>query len=131
MEDCIFCKIVQGTIPAYKVYEDTHYLAFLDIFPRVKGHTLLIPKKHYRWVYDIPEFGAYWETARKVAYTVQKVTQSSFTSFVTMGEEVPHAHIHILPQHENTPAGITFSKVLSMSKQELLQLVEDIKIIED
>ncbi len=127
MDDCIFCKIVQGTIPAYTVYEDAHYMAFLDIFPRVKGHTLLIPKKHYRWVYDVPEFGEYWEIARKVANSVQKKTKSSFTSFITMGEEVPHAHIHILPQRTNTSAGITFAKVIPMSKQELLQLAEDIK----
>ncbi len=127
MEDCIFCNIVKGLMPAYKIYEDDMCLAFLDIFPRVKGHTLLIPKKHYRWVYDVPEFGAYWETARTVAKVVQQSTNARFTSFVTVGEAVHHAHIHILPQQDAGPEGITFTKVLQFTKEEYDQLSGSIR----
>lgn len=127
MEDCIFCSIVNGKIPAYKVYEDDSFIAFLDIFPRVKGHTLLIPKKHYRWVYDVPEFGTYWEVARKVAESIQKVMRAKSTSFVTVGEEVHHAHIHILPQQDKSPSGIVFSPAVPMQKEELRKMVDDIK----
>lgn len=127
MEECLFCKIVNGVIPSYKIYEDENYIAFLDIFPRVKGHTLVIPKQHFRWVYDVPAFGDYWEVARTVALRVQKKTNAPFISFVTMGEEVPHAHIHILPQQQKGPSGIAFSQALQMTKEELIELAQDIK----
>ncbi len=98
MDDCIFCKIVAGQIPAYKIYEDADYLGFLDIFPRVAGHSLLIPKKHFTWVYDVPNFGAYWEAVLKVTRAMQKSLAPTFVTYVTHGLEVPHAHIHIMPR---------------------------------
>lgn len=129
MEDCIFCKIAAGQMAAYKLYEDENFVAFLDIFPRVKGHALLIPKKHYRWVYDVPEFGAYWEGAGIVAAAIQKAVGAHFTSFVTVGEEVPHAHIHILPQQEKGPKGLTFTPAISMQKEELEHMKDAIQKI--
>ena len=82
MRECIFCKIVAGELPSYKVYEDANFLAFLDIYPRTKGHTLVIPKKHYQWVYDVPEFGKYWEIAKKIALTTQIVVRSHSINFL-------------------------------------------------
>lgn len=99
MDDCLFCKLVNGEIPAHKIYEDEMFIAFLDIFPKSKGHTLVIPKKHYRWVYDVPEFGLYWETALKVTKTLQKALKPEYISYVTYGIQVPHAHIHIIPRY--------------------------------
>jgi histidine triad (HIT) family protein len=99
MDDCVFCKIVRGELPCYKVYEDEKFLAFLDIYPRTRGHTLVIPKTHYRWTYEVPEFGSYWESALKVSKGMQKVLQPKFISFLTHGLDVPHAHIHILPRY--------------------------------
>ena len=98
MSDCIFCKIVKKGLPSYQVYEDDEFFGFLDIFPRVKGHTLLIPKKHYRWTYDVPNFGKYWEAALKITNAMQKAMNPEFITYVTHGLEVPHAHIHILPR---------------------------------
>ena len=95
MKDCIFCKIVAGEIPAEKVYEDDHFLAFLDIRPLSPGHTLVIPKKHYRWVWDVPEAGAYFETAKKVAHAIQKAFGAGAVHAKIVGEEVPHAHIWV------------------------------------
>jgi histidine triad (HIT) family protein len=127
MQNCIFCSVVAGKIPSSRIYEDPDYLAFMDVFPRAKGHTLVIPKKHYRWVYDIPQFGAYWEAAKKVASAVQNVTQADYVSFVTMGEEVPHAHIHILPQKNGEQtAAISFGKTIEQSKQEIAELAKRI-----
>ncbi len=101
MEDCIFCKIIEGKLPSYKIFEDEMYLGFLDIFPRTKGHSLLIPKKHYRWVYDVTDFGTYWEKVLIVTNAMKKAFNPSFITYVTHGLEVPHAHIHILPRfHE-------------------------------
>ncbi len=97
--DCIFCKIIQGEIPSYKVYEDEDFFGLLDIFPRSEGHSLLIPKKHYRWVYDVPQFGEYWEAARNLSRAVSAVTNPQYISFFTFGMQVPHAHIHIMPMY--------------------------------
>ncbi|QQS44259.1 HIT domain-containing protein [Candidatus Roizmanbacteria bacterium] len=126
MEDCIFCKIVQGEIPSYKVYEDESYLAFMDVFPRVKGHVLVIPKEHYRWVYDVPDFAGYWQTAKKIGMKIQQAVGSDYISFITMGEAVPHAHIHILPQHHGEIHGIKFTPVVEMTKEEIGTLAKEI-----
>ncbi|PIV68110.1 MAG: hypothetical protein COS07_05265, partial [Candidatus Aenigmarchaeota archaeon CG01_land_8_20_14_3_00_37_9] len=75
MNDCIFCKIVKGDIPCFKVYEDEKFLGFLDIKPLNPGNSLLITKEHYRWVYDVPGFGNYWEAAKKLALATQKVVR--------------------------------------------------------
>ena len=67
MPDCIFCKIAKGAIPATKVYEDDTFLAFLDISPRSPGHVQVIPKEHYRWVWDVPQIGRYFEVVTRIA----------------------------------------------------------------
>src|SRR5665648_451021 len=102
MSDCIFCKIVKGEIPCHKVYEDDNFLAFLDINPVSPGHTLLIPKNHYRWVYDVPNFGEYWQVAQKIALNIKNSPLNpEYISFLTIGNEVPHAHVHIIPRSQN------------------------------
>ncbi|MEI7463544.1 MAG: HIT domain-containing protein, partial [Candidatus Taylorbacteria bacterium] len=64
MPSCIFCKIINKEIPANIIYEDADFLAFLDIRPLSPGHMLVIPKKHYRWVWDVPNVGEYFEVVR-------------------------------------------------------------------
>ena len=122
MENCIFCQIVGGSLPAYIVYQNDLFLAFMDIYPRVKGHTLVIPKKHYRWVNDVVEFGAYWETARVVAMKIQKALKAKFISYLTFGTDVPHAHIHLLPE----AGGVNLGAVIPTSKQEIASLADRI-----
>lgn len=87
------------------VYEDDQFCAFLDIFGGVEGHTLVVPKKHYQWTYDVPNFGEYWEVARKVALVVQKAEEAPWIQFFTFGA-IPHAHIHIYPRKESSPLGV-------------------------
>ena len=99
-KDCVFCKIVKGEIPSYKVYEDADFMAFLDIAPLNKGHTQVIPKKHYRWTWDVPNFGDYWEVARKVANAAMKSLGAPMVEFLTHGAEVEHAHIWVVPIYE-------------------------------
>ncbi len=97
MKDCIFCKIVSGEIPCYKIYEDKDFLAFLDINPWVEAHTLVIPKKHFRWVWNCDDSGAYFAVASKIVNHYRKVLGIEFVMGWIYGYEVPHAHIHLMP----------------------------------
>lgn len=72
-------------------------MAFLDISPVVIGHTLVIPKTHYRWVHQVKDFGPFWEVAQKIAAAQIKALKSETVVFATAGFQVPHAHIHVLP----------------------------------
>ncbi|MBI4130694.1 HIT domain-containing protein [Candidatus Roizmanbacteria bacterium] len=127
--DCIFCKIVLGDIPSYKVYEDNEFLGFLDIRPLNPGNSLLISIKHYRWVYDVPNFGDYWNAAKKIALATQKVVGSHSINFLTLGYEVPHAHIRIIPRFDNDghTDGIRLSAVKEIAKEEMEEVAEKIR----
>lgn len=108
--NCIFCKIVRGEIPAHKVYEDDNFLAFLDINPQSPGHTQVIPKKHYRWVWDVPAAAEakageptierYFELARKIALAQQKAFNTEWILSKIIGDEVEHAHIWVFPNSD-------------------------------
>lgn len=104
MENCIFCKIVKGEIPSHKVYEDDNFFAFLDINPQSPGHTQVIPKKHYRWVWDLPaqagvpgNVGDYFRVAQKIALAQRKAFNTEWILSKIIGDEVEHAHIWIYP----------------------------------
>ena len=97
MKDCIFCKIVNKEIPANIVYEDEKFLAFLDTRPLSPGHTLVIPKEHYRFVWDVPNAGEYFEVAKKIALAQQKSFGTDVIWSKIMGDEIYHAHIWIFP----------------------------------
>lgn len=100
MKDCIFCKIIAGDIPSYKVYEDEDFLAFLDIKPWGVGHTLVVPKTHYQWVWDYPEAGKYFEIVKKIALAQKKAFGTDLVISKIFGEEVPHAHVQIYPDEK-------------------------------
>jgi histidine triad (HIT) family protein len=127
MDDCVFCKIVSGQIPCYKVYEDDLFLGFLDIKPLNPGNSLLIPKIHYRWVYDVPEFGQYWEIAKKIALITMPIVGASATSFLTLGYEVTHAHIRIIPRFDNDSHthGIDTLAIVSQTPQDLTRIASE------
>jgi histidine triad (HIT) family protein len=96
-EDCIFCKIAKKEAPAHIVYEDDKFIAFLDITPQSPGHTLVIPKDHYRWVWDVPNIGEYFEVVRKIAKAQQKAFGTDWILSKVVGVDVYHAHIWIFP----------------------------------
>ncbi|HEU0080561.1 MAG TPA: HIT domain-containing protein [Candidatus Paceibacterota bacterium] len=96
-KDCVFCKIAAGEIPSHTVYEDEDFKAFLSIDPLSPGHTLVIPKRHYRWVWDVPNAGAYFEAVRKIAMAQKRAFATDFVLSKVVGEEVPHAHIWVYP----------------------------------
>ena len=106
MKDCIFCKIVNGDIPSMKVYEDDICLAYLDINPDSDGHTLIIPKKHYKDIYDIPSDTLLhiYETAKKIMDLLkEKLGCDGFCLQQNNGniQEVKHYHLHIKPCYCN------------------------------
>ncbi|SDN90598.1 histidine triad (HIT) family protein [Desulfonauticus submarinus] len=108
MSECIFCDIIHGKIPCAKVYETKNTLAFLDIAPVNKGHTLVIPKKHYPTLFDLPsELGKeLLEVMQKVGEALRKTVQAEginlgMNNFKPAGQLVFHAHFHIIPRYEN------------------------------
>lgn len=129
--DCIFCKIGKGEIPSDVVYEDENFLAFLDINPFTKGHTLLIPKKHYKWVWDLEEkdYLGLMVAARKIARAIQKTFDTEWVVEGIAGVDVPHAHVHIIPRQMGDGLGAFPNKVLNPkpSAEEMKEIAEKIK----
>ena len=98
MENCVFCKIVRKELSSYSVFEDGDYIAFLDIRPMNPGHTLVVPKLHYRWVWDVPEAGRFFETVTRVAKALQKTMKTEWVAADVAGMGAAHAHIHLIPR---------------------------------
>lgn len=128
MENCIFCQIAAGKSPSYKVYEDETFYGLLDINPASKGHVLLVPKKHYQWVHDVPEFGKYWETVRKIKKAIDIAFNPQWTQYLTHGI-IPHAHIHIIPRYENIKEAevVPAQGKVSFSKEEMTEIAKKIR----
>ncbi|WP_040280479.1 HIT family protein [Psychroserpens damuponensis] len=95
----IFTKIISGEIPSYKVAETEDYLAFLDINPNAKGHTLCIPKKDVDKIFDLdePTYHGLMEFSRQVAIALEKAVPCNRVGMTVIGLEVPHAHVHLIP----------------------------------
>jgi histidine triad (HIT) family protein len=99
MDSCIFCKIASKKIPADLVYEDKKFFAFLDIHPLSPGHIQVIPKEHFRWVWDVPYIGEYFEVVRKIALAQKKAFKTDLIRSQIYGDEVPHAHVWLWPEN--------------------------------
>jgi histidine triad (HIT) family protein len=129
MEGCVFCKIAKKEIPAYVVYEDKDYMAFLDINPRNPGHCLVIPKAHYRWVWDVKDIGAYYKVVQKVANGIRKAMKTEWVVSLVLGEEVPHAHVWLVPRFKDDGHGgsIKLDNIKKISAEEMKEIAEKIK----
>ena len=133
MEQCIFCKIVKGEIPAAKVYEDDNTISFLDIMPANKGHCLVVPKKHYREFLDIPdnELERLIKAAKRVAKALSlSIGNGSYNLVMNngkvAGQLVEHAHIHIIPRLKGDRLRIKWSHKKYIEK-EMKEVQEKIK----
>lgn len=109
----IFTKIIKGEIPAYKIAEDDHHLAFLDVMPLVKGHTLVIPKKEVDLIFDLEseEFKNLWSFAQGVAKKVGAAIPCVRVGVAVVGLEVPHAHIHLVPLNSMQDLNFTNERI--------------------
>jgi histidine triad (HIT) family protein len=126
MTDCLFCKIAKKEIPSLQIYEDDNFFAFLDIKPRNPGHTLIIPKKHYRWVWDIKE--EYSRVTNKIANALKKAMNTELVISIVLGEEIEHAHIHLIPRLLDDGHGILLdiSKIKDIPKEEMEEIAKKI-----
>jgi histidine triad (HIT) family protein len=123
----IFTKIVNGEIPCYKIAEDENYLAFLDINPLTKGHTLVIPKKEVDYIFNVDDqlLAGMMVFAKKVAHAVEKAVPCKRIGVAVLGLEVPHAHIHLIPI--NKLGDINFANPkLKFSPEELAETAKAI-----
>ncbi|HOY55850.1 MAG TPA: HIT family protein [bacterium] len=135
MGDCLFCNIVVGKIPAYKVYEDDIFLAFLDVHPSSFGHTMVVPKKHVSTMFDLKtdELGELYKKVCEIALAIKnsEIKATGFNIGVnhwkTAGQEIEHLHVHIIPRFEGDGGGAIQSIVKSESKDSLENTAEKIR----
>ena len=123
----IFTKIINGEIPSYKIAETDDFLAFLDIRPNVKGHTLCIPKKEVNKIFDLEEetYQELMRFSRKVAIAIEKAIPCKRVGMAVVGLEVPHVHVHLIPL--NSMEDMDFSKTVPLSEDEFEKITEDIR----
>jgi histidine triad (HIT) family protein len=119
----IFTKIVNGEIPCYKIAEDDNFLAFLDLNPNAKGHTLCIPKQEINKIFDIEDdlYLGLMAFSKKVAVALEKSVPCKRVGMAVIGLEVPHAHVHLIPLNEMDE--MRFQNKVILSKEEFEDLV--------
>jgi len=122
----IFTKIINGEIPCYKIAEDENFLAFLDINPNAKGHTLCIPKQEINKIFDMEEehYLGLMKFSRKVAKAIEKVVPCKRIGVAVVGLEVPHVHVHLIPLHDMDD--MRFQRKTSLTNEEFESLAKQI-----
>ncbi len=122
----IFTKIINGEIPCYKIAEDDSFIAFLDINPNAKGHTLVVPKQEENKLFDLSkeEYLALMNFSYKVAKAIEKSISCKRVGMSVIGLEVPHVHVHLIPI--NSMADMQFMKKEKLTNDEFLEFAEEI-----
>ena len=129
MSDSIFTKIIKGEIPCYKIAEDDRFIAFLDVFPIKKGHTLVVTKAQIDYLFDLDDslLSDLMIFAKKVAQKMERAISCERIGIAVIGLEVPHAHIHLVPL--DTVGDIDFSQPkLQLSAKEMTEIADSIRI---
>jgi histidine triad (HIT) family protein len=123
----IFTKLVNGEIPCYKIAEDDNFLAFLDVNPNAKGHTLCIPKQEINKIFDLNDdlYLGLMAFAKKVAIALEKSVPCKRVGMAVIGLEVPHAHVHLIPLNEMDE--MRFEKKVSLTEVEFNELAKTIQ----
>lgn len=123
----IFTKIVNGEIPCFKITEDENFLAFLDVNPNAKGHTLCIPKKEIDKIFEIEDdlYVGLMQFSKKVAIALEKAVSCKRVGMAVIGLEVPHAHVHLIPLNEMDE--MRFQNKVKLEKEEFEALAKSIQ----
>ncbi len=123
----IFTKIINGEIPCYKITEDENFLAFLDINPNTKGHTLCVPKQEVNKLFDLQAdtYEGLMKFSRKVAKALEKTVSCERIGMAVIGLEVPHVHVHLIPINEMKD--MTFQHKTVVSAEEMTALAKKIQ----
>jgi histidine triad (HIT) family protein len=123
----IFSKIIAGEIPCYKIKEDDRYIAFLDVFPQVKGHVLVVPKMEIDNLFDLPEdiLGGLLLFAQPIAKAIEKSFDCNRCGLSVVGLEVPHAHLHLVPINHANDLNFTRAK-MKFTAEEMLAIQQTI-----
>jgi len=123
----IFTKIINSEIPCYKVHENENFIAFLDIFPLKKGHTLIVPKKEVDYIFDLDTetYNGLFEFAKEVAKAIHKEIECNRIGVTVIGLEVPHAHIHLIPINSESDMNFRNEK-LKLSQDEFKDIASRI-----
>lgn len=122
----VFTKIIEGEIPSYKVAEDENFIAFLDVNPNSKGHTLCVPKEEIDKIFEMGEhpYLQLMQFARKVAIAIEKTVPCKRVGMAVVGLEVPHVHVHLIPLNEMDD--MRFTKKVNMTAEEFQNLADSI-----
>jgi histidine triad (HIT) family protein len=123
----IFTKIINGEIPCYKIAEDDNFLAFLDVNPNAKGHTLCVPKQEIDRIFELEDdlYLGLMQFSKKIAIALEKTVPCNRIGLAVIGLEVPHAHVHLIPLNEM--GEMTFKHKVSLTKEEFEALAKSIK----
>ncbi|MFI0491265.1 HIT family protein [Flavobacterium sp.] len=123
----IFTKIIKGEIPCYKIAEDDNFLAFLDVNPNAKGHTLCVPKQEINKIFDIEDelYLGLMQFSKKIAIALEKTVPCKRIGMAVVGLEVPHAHVHLIPLNEMDE--MRFQNKVTLTKDEFETLVKEIQ----
>ena len=137
--DCVFCDIVQRTVPSQIIYEDDRFMAILDKYPISKGHTLVLPKKHFQRVQELSqkEFCAMYARVYALNALITSrlgatASHISINDGAAANQLIPHVHVHIIPRSENDSAGFTARKLIPAQEMEQIRLklrVEKLELI--
>ncbi|NLJ21287.1 MAG: HIT family protein [Bacteroidales bacterium] len=124
----IFSKIAAGEIPSYKIAEDEHFFAFLDIHPLSKGHTLVIPKKEEDYIFRLDDetYQGLMLFAKKIAFAIEKAVPCKRVGMAVIGLEVPHAHVHLIPIQQENDMNFRNPK-LELSPEEMNEIAASIR----
>lgn len=128
MSECVFCQVIREELRSYKLWEDDDFLAFLDIKPINPGHTLLIPKSHNPYIFDLEPsvMAAMFERARFLSEPLRKVNKAKRVGIMVEGFTVPHVHVHLVPIHTGTD--LDPNNANHVSEGELTSMASKIRI---
>lgn len=130
MEDSIFTKMVKGEIACHKIYEDEHTMAFLDLYPKGGGHTLVISKKQVEFIWDLDEelYKTLLLNCKKIALHLRTVMGTKYVHMGVIGTEVPHAHIHLIPFNDSEELRFEEENTRKADEEELKNLAQKLRI---